>query len=208
MAKRLFLLLIICFIEVILTPSFLMADNFLTKSPGYTAVLTVPPEIVKNETFVKKPSNVAKNTSVAMTSRVATLVVQAAPAKASYTVSYHIGTVEEFNAVANNLSYSGLYKFKKMIYGHNSSNLLKNLANRYVGEVITITDGGIARDYIVTSVQKYRKTSDMGLDGDPTLMSRIATSALGNDIALFTCAGTLYRNGDASHRLVIFANAI
>lgn len=203
MAKRLFLLLIICFIEVILTPSFLMADNLLAKSPGNTAVLTAPPEIVKDENVVKRPSNIVKNTSVATASRTVAPVAQAAPVKVNYTVSYYIGTVEEFNAVANNLSYNGLYKFKKMIYGHNSSNLLKNLANRYVGEVITITDGGVAKDYIVTSMQKYRKTSDTDLDGDPTLMSRIATSALGNDIALFTCVGA----GD-THRLVVFANAV
>ena len=54
----------------------------------------------------------------------------------------------------------------------------------------------------------YQKTADGNLEGDPKLMGNIASTALGYDVALLTCAGTPYGNGDASHRLVVFANRI
>ena len=106
------------------------------------------------------------------------------------------------------MSYNGLYKFRKMIYGHNSWNLLGNLINRYVGEIFTITEGGVARNYQVMAKQVYKKTGVSSLNNDPGLMTNIATTALGYDVALLTCYGTSYGNGDASHRLVVFANAI
>ena len=210
MAKRLFLLLILNFIGVILSPNSLIADdNFLVKSPEFNDVLTV--EIIPEEQVEAEPSLVAHSepvisNPVPMAYSVEPVYVE--PAITNYTVSYYIGSAEEFNATAYSLSYDGLYKFRKMIYGHNSYNLLGNLSSRYVGETFTITEGGVARNYIVTGVQTYEKTSDGNLNWDAGLMSQIATSALGSDIALFTCAGVSYGNGDASHRLVVFANAI
>ena len=130
-----------------------------------------------------------------------------APQMANYTVSFYINTKEEYINTYQNLSYSGIYKFSKMVYGHNTWNLLGNLVNRYAGEVFTVTEGGVTREYRVADVQIYRKTEN-GLEDDPRLMTRIATTALGHDLALLTCYGTSYGNGDASHRLVVFADAI
>lgn len=209
MAKRLFLLLIISLIGVVAAPDFLTADDhFTAKSPEFNDVLTVEiqpeettPEVVALATY----SEPAVDHSAPV---VYSEPVYVAPQIVNYTVSYYIGSVAEYTDTAYNLRYDGLYKFRKMIYGHNSYNLLGNLSSRYVGETFTITEGGVARSYVVTGVQTYEKTSDGNLNWDAGLMSRIATSALGNDIALLTCAGVSFGNGDASHRLVVFANAI
>ena len=139
---------------------------------------------------------------------VAPAPVYVAPQIANYTVSFYINSVDEYTETYRNLSYNGLYKFRRMIYGHNSWNLLGNLTNRYVGEIFTITEGGVARNYQVMAKQVYEKTGMSSLNNDPGLMTNIATTALGYDVALLTCYGTSYGNGDASHRLVIFANAI
>ena len=199
MAKCLFLLLIASFIGVVSAPDFLMADNFLVKSPGADAVLTVEPEPEP------EPEPTPVITRVASSPR---QPVYAAPALANYAVSFYIGSADEYNNTAYNLSYAGLYKYNKMIYGHNSRNLLGSLSSRYVGENFTITEGGIARNYVVTKIQTYQKTADGYLNGDKRLMNQIANTALGYDVALLTCAGTIYGNGDASHRLVVFANAV
>ena len=124
-----------------------------------------------------------------------------------YYVTSYVGSASEFNEIAHSLSYSDLYKYKKMIYGHNSYNLLGTLAYRYVGETIAIVDGGATNYYVVSDIQMYEKTDDGGLNGDPKLMTKIAKTALGHDLALLTCAGTSYGNGDASHRLVVFVDA-
>lgn len=209
MAKRLFLLLISGLFGVIMSPDFLTADeHFTAKSPEFNDVLTVE---IKPEEPVVETASVATYSKPVVNNPVPVVYsepVYVAPQLANYSVSYYIGTASEFNNTAYNLSYNGLYKFKKMIYGHNSYNLLGNLSSRYIGETFTITEGGVARNYVVANIQKYEKTSDGALNGDASLMTSIAYSALGYDVALFTCAGVSYGNGDASHRLVVFANAI
>lgn len=124
-----------------------------------------------------------------------------------YYVTYYVGSASEFNEIAYSLSGYDLYKYKKMIYGHNSYNLLGNLVERYVGETIAVVEGGATNYYTVSDIQIYEKTDDGGLNGDTKLMTRIAKTALGHDLALFTCYGTSYGNGDASHRYVVFADA-
>lgn len=134
--------------------------------------------------------------------------VYVVPVVQNYTVGAYIGSVGEFNSVANNLSYSYIYKYNKMIYGHNSAGLLGSLAYRYVGETITITEGGVTNNYVVSAIAMYAKTADGFLEGDKHLMTSIANTALGHDVALLTCAGTSYGNGDASHRLVVYADRV
>lgn len=196
MVKYIFSIFILSIIGVISAPEFLMADHISAKSPGADAVLTVEPKpVVKAEPVVAYTAPVAEP-------------VYVAPAMANYTVTRPIYTISEYENTAYSLTYTDIYKFNKMIYGHNSWNLLGNLSGRYVGEVFTVTEGGVARQYRVAMVQIYQKTADGFLNGDKRLMGNIANTALGYDVALLTCAGTSYGNGDASHRLVVFANAI
>lgn len=213
MAKRLFLLLFSALIGIINAPEILMAsDDFdLNGLSNIGIVETVPiaeePVVdtsVSEETVIESSTaNVAE--SAGQEVYYAQVVVLQ---KVNYTVSFYINNKREYMNTAYNLSYDGLYKFKKMIYGHNSWNLLGSLVNRYIGEVFTITEGGTVKNYQVMAVRIYRKTADGNLENDPGLMNNIATTALGYDLALFTCYGTSYGNGDASHRIAVFANAV
>ena len=212
MAKRLFLLIICNLITVATTPGLLMA----TDKVGVTAlsntgvVETVPlpveePEEPETEVVIAatQPATRAANTVAAPVAGQATTAKTATSAKSvNYTVSIYSNTM-----VAHNLSYNDLYKTGKLVYGHNSASLLGNLAARRVGEIITVTEGGVAKKYRVAAITRYEKTADGYLNGDPYLMGKIMRTALGHDIALLTCAGTAYGNGDASHRLVVYADA-
>ena len=213
MAKRLFLLLFSALIGIINAPEILMAsDEFDLSGLSNAGIVETVPVVEEPVVDTSVPEETAIESSAANVAESAGQEVYYAqvvvPQKVNYTVSFYINNKREYMNTAYNLSYDGLYKFKKMIYGHNSWNLLGNLANRYVGEVFTVTEGGAVRDYQVMAIQVYQKTADGNLENDPGLMNNIATTALGYDLALFTCYGTSYGNGDASHRLVVFANAV
>ena len=132
--------------------------------------------------------------------------VYATPVLQNYTVTSVVSR-DVYMSTANNLG-NGIYKYNKMIYGHNSAGLLGSLAYRYVGETIAITEGGVTSNYVVSAIAVYAKTADGFLEGDRRLMTNIANTALGHDVALLTCAGTSYGNGDASHRLVVYADRV
>ncbi len=129
-----------------------------------------------------------------------------APASVNYTITKIVNSQDEYVALASNLSYSDIYRYQKLVYGHNSARLLGNLSARYAGELITITEAGVAKTYRVAEVQLYEKTADGRLNGTPMLMNKIVRTALGHDVALMTCAGTPDGRGGASHRLVVFAD--
>lgn len=202
MAKRLFLLIIACLIVVISTPTFLSAtDTVSVKGLDNTGVVeTVPlpepepePEPVVTTTVAKAPA-----AGVSAAAKPA-----AAPATLNYTVTIFSGEM-----VAHGLSYGDIYKTGKLVYGHNTGNLLGSLSNLGVGQTFTVTEGGMTTAYRVTDRATYEKTADGYLNHNRGLMGQIMRTAMGHGIALMTCAGTSYGNGDASHRLVIYADAI
>lgn len=198
MGKRLFLLIFAGVMGLVSSSELLTAaDSYVASAPEFHAVETVlPPE--------PEPEPVAVKTYNAP----ATGYAPAAPQVVNYTITTYINSATDYANTASNLSYNSIYKFRKLVYGHNSANLLGNLSARYAGEVFTITEGGVAKNYQVVAIATYAKTADGNLENDPNLMRNIAYSALGHDVALMTCAGQSYGNGDASHRLVVYANAI
>ena len=186
MGKRLFLLFIGLVTGVVLSPKFLAAtDSFVVKQPDFNAVETK--EIIKEPEMQVAP------------------IPQ--PAPAPQMINYRI-TVTTGKMVVHNLSYSDIYKTGRLIYGHNTANLLGNLGSLGVGSTFLVTEGGVTTTYQVGNVALYQKTSDGFLDGKKNLMGQIMRSALGYDLAVMTCAGESYGNGDASHRLVVYANRI
>ena len=225
MARSLFLFVSIIF-TMIMNPIMLSATDrvVLTGLDPTRMTETVPLPVVEPETGpvadvtygawagpeVVSGSQIASSEPVMQTAAVETQYqpVVPAPVVQNYAVSIYIGSASEFNNTANSLSYSNIYKFRKMVYGHNTANLLGSLAYRYPGEIISITEGGVTTNYRVAAVVTYAKTADGFLEGDKRLMKNIATTALGHDVALLTCAGTPYGNGDASHRLVVYADAV
>lgn len=153
-------------------------------------------------------SSANASTGVAAQAIPAQVSTAQAPAPVNYTVTKFVNSKDEYVALASNLSYSDIYRYQKLIYGHNSARLLGNLSARYIGETFTITEAGETKTYRVADIQLYEKTADGRLNGTPRLMNKIARTALGHDVAMMTCAGTPDGKGGASHRLVVFADAM
>lgn len=196
MFKKIIAIILSSFIGIMASPEFLSASNSVAVNGINNAgiVETVIPE--------PEPEPVVYYAAAQAATPAAAPAVYV-PQIANYNV-----TVYSASIIANGLSYSDIYKTEKLIYGHNSWNLLGNLVNRTQGEVFTITEGGVTRNYVVSDIAVYAKTSDGYLNNNRLLMNNIVHNAMGHDVALMTCYGTAYGNGDASHRLVIYADAI
>ena len=130
------------------------------------------------------------------------------PVVENYTVTYQVASASEYNALAYNLSYSHIYKYKKMVYGHNSSNLLLSLSYKNVGDIITITENGITSRYQIVWKREMLKISANDLQDTSTgqvyAMKDIAKALDAYDLALETCSGY----GDTPYRWVLFANRV
>lgn len=109
----------------------------------------------------------------------------------------------------------GLYG-THFLYGHNTANVFGGLAHLGEGARFTVTLGGETKTYQVVRRVLQLKSH---FEGTTTVSGRTmkvmkAFTAYGGyednyyDYILMTCAGTSYGNGDASHRLVLFANEI
>ena len=132
----------------------------------------------------------------------------------NYTVTRTTGTV------VKTPTYSDIYRTGSLVYAHNSSNLFGNLKNLGIGATFTLTENGVATTYRVSGVEYFKKiTVSNGEDlakcvGGTTdncsgrWMNSIVKNGLYHNVALMTCAGTSYGNGDASHRLVILADRV
>ena len=208
MAKRVCLLLLGCILAVCANPAILVADgHFGIKAPdfGHAEVLSEAPEVPETA----EPAPVAISMPLASPSELSlpSAANLPAPATVNYTVTTVVGSISEFVSIHQNLSYSQIYRFESLVYGHNSANLLGNLGTLAVGQIFTITEANVARNYRVANVVYYQNTAE-GLNGDPTLMSQIAYGALGHSVAVMTCAGQMYGNGKASQRLVVFADLV
>ena len=196
MGKRLFLLLIAGIIGgaigVIGSPEILMAtDTVEVAGLATTGVETVV--LPEPEPEPVMPAAPAAGLAYAVT----------VPQVANYTVTGYSGGIM--------VDPVGIIRTGDLIYGHNSWDLMGSLEQRYVGEVFTITEGGVTRSYRVAAVVKYAKTSDEVydyLDGDKYLMGDIVYGAMGYSVALMTCTGEMIGGGDATHRLVVYADAI
>lgn len=188
MGKRLFLLIIAGMMWFSSIPSVLMAADTVEVSglDNARVVETVP--VPEPEPEPELPA--------APVAGHAPITVQLA----NYTVANYSGDIM-INPV-------GIVKTGDLIYGHNSGDLMGSLVYRNVGEVFTITEDGVMREYRVSAMVTYEKTADGYLNGDPYLMGDIVYGAMGHTVALMTCAGQMLGGGDATHRLVVFADAV
>ena len=107
----------------------------------------------------------------------------------------------------------------KFIYGHNSAAVFGNLKNLRVGvDTFTVTLNGVTSTYRI--VNKVIYDYELGgngalrLNGDTSTnyMNRTAKAKDNNnvqyDLALMTCHGQSLGSGNATQRLVLFANKI
>lgn len=210
MARKMFLLLISVFIAMVGNPTFLSATDeppVVGINPaGIVETIPLPepePEPVSFETPSAPMAGLnAANASSASFSAPVTSTIE------NYTVTYQVASAKEFNALAYNLSFSDIYKFRKMIYGHNASNLLLSLAYKNVNDIITVTENGIVSSYQIVWKREMLKVSENDLQdmysGQIYAMKDISWALDTYDLALETCSGY----GDTPYRWVLFANKI
>ncbi len=198
MARKLFLLVISVLVAAIGNSTVLSATDepLVTGISSRGIVNTVPlPEPVP------EPKPVAVETPSAPMAGLNTVTV-------NYTVTYQVSSAKEYNALANNLSYADIYKFRKMVYGHNSANLLLSLSYKNEGDVITVTEGGVSTQYRIMWKHEMVKISDNDLQdiltGQIYAMKDISWALNAYDLALETCSGY----GNTPYRWVLFANKV
>ena len=100
----------------------------------------------------------------------------------------------------------------KFLYGHNSAAVFGGLKNLSVGNIFSVTQNGKTTNYRIAKIVTFEKNgSKLQLNSAGSYMNAVASAKFqGKNYALsiMTCAGKSYGNGDASHRLVIFADQI
>ena len=103
----------------------------------------------------------------------------------------------------------------KFLYGHNTANVFGVLYNVGVGSTFVVSSGGIAQTYRVDKVVIYEQTDAYTLTANGVdtyrsdlIKARPDRKSASYDLALMTCYGTVYADGNASHRYVVFASAI
>lgn len=123
------------------------------------------------------------------------------------------------NSTGGSLSYSHAYIFNnssynsynQYIFGHNSSNIFGNLAGLPIGTTFSVTVNGQTSNYRVSLkevVCDYSNPSHPCSNySEPVLNMHDAVypSRKGANLAIMTCAGASIGNGDATHRLLVYA---
>ena len=150
-----------------------------------------------------------------------TRVVTSTPSSSTPSIPSYRVTIYSNTIVSRNLTYRDIYKTKKLIYGHNSANLLGNVKNLGVGSTFTVIENDTSTTYRVANVGIFKKTDDYTLSlclsgynnctGGNYYLNTLQKAILNGqnyDIALFTCDGTSLGGGDATHRRIVFAYKI
>lgn len=218
MARKMFLLLLSAFIAVIGNPIVLSAyDEPLVTGVDYAkAVETVPlpepepeKELMSDAAAFDTPSAPMAGVNTQAVETVSYIAPSpAVPVVENYTVTYQVASAKEYNAIAYSLSYSDIYKFRKMVYGHNASNLLLSLSYKNEGDIIIVTENGVSVRYQIVWKREMLKISDNDLQdirtGKIYAMKDITWALNTYDLALETCSGY----GDTPYRWVLFANKV
>lgn len=88
---------------------------------------------------------------------------------------------------------------KVFLYGHNTG-VFRQLDRLAQGDWIWYGEGGARQQYIVERVEV--------LPVEEVKMSRLLADDGGSQLVLMTCAGKSLGDGDATHRLVVFARRV
>lgn len=124
------------------------------------------------------------------------------------------------NTTNGTLSYSHAYtlhssnhnSYNQYIFGHNSANIFGNLANLPAGATFSLTTNGQTANYRISFKETTCDYSNPSypcsqFPNDPVLnmLDVVNPSRRGAHLAIMTCAGTPIGNGDATHRLTVYA---
>ena len=220
MGKGLFLFVISLLFGVFdCSASLMAADNVVPRSPVFTDPLTVE---------IQKEAKPMEQMSASPVIEIAAQPTYTAPA-----YSAPVYAAPAYTAPANNIAIAGrtieivdvanttvnagnhVNRFRgKFLYGHNSAGVFGSIVGLGIGATFSVTTNGVTTNYRVANTVTFEKNTSTGqlqLNGAGSYMNGVAAAYYGGtyyDLALMTCAGTSYGNGDASHRFVIFATAI
>ena len=204
MGKRLFLLLFSAFMGIFGSPEILMAsDDFaLTglNNVGITETVPIVEEILEPE-----PTPIY--------TYVAPASVYVAPANNIAVAGRTLEIVDVADTTVDAGNHVNKYG-ARFLYGHNTANVFGGLTSLGVGSTFSVTYGGAITNYQVAKIVIFEKnvnTGQLQLNGTGNYMRSVANAksdGVQYGLSLMTCYGTSYGNGDASHRWVIFANAI
>lgn len=113
-----------------------------------------------------------------------------------------------------------IISYGKLVYAHNTNNLLGTIRNLTKNDTFTLTKNGVTKTYQVVKSETFYKENDTTLklcsnndqsdcNGGVYNMNNLAYANrfMGThyDVALFTCTGRTLGDGDATHRKVVFA---
>ncbi len=196
MFKKTLILILSSFVGIVASPNFLSAssDIQVTEINNSGIVKTVIPEPVQPAAQTVRTAKTAKIPANRITIGGRTIAVEQ-----SSDTRIDAGSVVKFY---NN----------RFLYGHNSRNVFGFLNKNMKGMTFSLTYNGVTTNYKIMDAKIYKKASQTSLydeEADKTYgMTYISKGMNKYSLTLMTCSGTSYGNGDASHRLVLYANAI
>lgn len=211
MGKRLFLLLFSAFVGIFGSPEILMASDSFTLTGLDNAGITETVPIVEEKTVAAEP--VVDSGNYVTPVYVAPAPVYVAPSNNIAVAGRTLAIVDVADTTVNSGDHVNKYG-DRFLYGHNTAGVFGGLTSLGVGSTFSVTYGGVTTNYQVAKIVIFEKNVENGrlqLNGAGNYMRAVANAK--NDgiqygLSLMTCYGTSYGNGDASHRWVIFANAI
>ena len=115
------------------------------------------------------------------------------------------GCIDGNNQLETPNSGAAVYN-TRFIYGHNSNDTFGFLKNLSVGTEFSVTLNGVTKRYKIA--RKDTLSRDTFINKDVRRKIYTASYEGSYALAIMTCAGTSYGNGDASHRLIIQATRI
>ena len=208
MGKRLFLFIICSLLGLVNAPEILMASETapVTGLSNVGVVETIPLPEPEPEPVIATAS-ISRPRAAQISSTTQTVTV--APANAISIAGRVIPIVDVADTAVDAGDHVNKYG-AKFLYGHNTGAVFGNLTSVGVGNVFTIAYNGTSRNYQVQEVIIFEKTSptQLSANGRDYRMSYIANGMGRYDMVLMTCYGTMLGGGDATHRYVVFANAI
>ena len=207
--KNFVILLLSSFIGIIANPEILTASDTVAINDVDRSV-----EVV----IESEPSRAASISPVATGEIALNLALprsespsKATPQSPTNSISIAGRTIEVVN-VANTKEDAGNHVNKygeKFLYAHNAASTFGVLNNLGEGSVFSVTTNGVTKNYQVRAKVIYEKVAPTtlrlnGTDIEMSVVTRARYSGVATyDMALMTCYGTMYGNGDASHRLVL-----
>ena len=117
------------------------------------------------------------------------------------------------NTTVDSKNHVNKYK-DKFLYGHNSSAVFGGLKTLQIGDTFSVNYNNSLTRYKIENIVTFEKNPETGiltLNGKGNYMYSVSKAKFGTniyDLSLMTCTGTSYGNGDASHRLVIYAKRV